>query len=439
MIKGLCAFVCISLLLVAQCQTFRKIPLENGKASTGRNLEGSSMTKATFLSTFAPTNYAVSVSTSDAFRTAHEVKPEGTVNMVISLSNSAVGFCSNSENLKKIKCEEPYCVKDAEAKNVISNGPFVRLDNGKPFTTELKIGAGENAGWELKNKAAMYSYCSIPSTYVSNAEIFGILGLGADGDAANNFKGDHPLFSIKTDRAGKGELIFGNDASQYDASKKPQVVKTTANWTALTTNITFGTYNKTTYATRLSFDLNVEGMYIDNSGVGLQDALASIKSKLVALKAFSDSTLGPYLYYNGSLDALPDIEIGLEGNQILKISPYAYSRPVANKPGYFEIMLIIANSYSEYDGGKTGTSIYGTVIGRTIMSQYYSIFEAPKDKQQSPTVTLYPTFTAVPSSGNKGGSGLIWIIAIVALGAIGYLVFKNKAASSLKEHLNTKN
>jgi hypothetical protein len=429
MIKGLCALVCISLLLVAQCQTFRKIPLDNGRVSV-RNLEGAS-NKASFQTAFAPDNAAISVKTSDAFRAAHEVKAENTTDFILMISNAATGFCSNCEEFQKVKCEEGFCTANTEDTALRVNGPFLYFQSSKAVSTELKIGTN----WELKTKAALFEsfYRTIPSSYVTNKNSFGFIGLGADGDAYNNFLGDHPLFSIKTDRYGKGELIFGNDNSQYDASKKPQVIKTTGNWTAITKNITFGpTVNKTTYNTKLIFDLNVEGLYLDYSGSG--DALTLIRNQLIKLKAWSNGT---YYYYNGSLTALPDIEIGITEDQVLKIPPHAYSRPVANMPGYYEILLLSSPSFYDYEGGKTGNSIYTTVIGRTILSQFYTIFEAPKDKAQSPTVTFYSTPTAAPSVETKGGNGLMWVIALVAIGAVGYFVFKNKAANSLKEHLNS--
>jgi len=436
MIKGIFALVCISLFLTAQCTSFKRIPFDNGVV-TGRSLEGSSLKKASMERLDGTKNIYTEVILPEAVRTAHELKPEDKAGMTLFLFTSATGFCKDCTEFKNFKCEEAYCQPETDSKlKVQMDSLKYRAYNGKKFKMDVKIGSADSAAWELKSDAMVYDYHSMYSQYIYNNDTFGFIGLGADGDAAQNFvNGDHPLFSIKTTRDGKGDVIFGNDASLYDAKQKPQVINVNANWTGTVVNVSLGAKNRTygeNYNQRINFDLNREGLYLDSQPAS--DYYNIITNELISTyKARANST-GEFNYmYNGSLSALPDIVIGLADDQVLRIPSYAYTKPIEGMPGYYHLLISSQGSFSSSETSKNYNYI---TIGRSIMSQFYTIFEAPKEGK--PTVTLYytPSETQTNNGSNGGGNTLIWVIAIIGLGAIGYIAFKNKAANKLASQLN---
>jgi len=433
MIKGLCAILLISLLVVAQCQSFKRIPFDQGKVNVGRNLAELSRTKIN--ATYLPVS-AVDVTFSEAFRTGHEIAANAETAMTVLLHTSHSGFCKNCENtyFRKFECKEAYCKLDTKADRIISNSDF-KVTWAYGIASEaplLKIGSGEGS-WELKNNALEVenSYVYPSTSYFKNNRTYGFIGLGVEGNAAANFKtGDHPVFSIKTSRDGQGEIVFGVDASLYDAKQKSQVLSASTNWTLEAKNYTCGTKNGTKN-TRIFFDLNKEGLYIPS------DIYNPLFTEIVTIAKGnfrSNATTGEtfnYLY-NGSLSVLPDIVLGLTNGQELRIPPFAYMR-AANGSDY-RFIVTATSWFNDYEGH----SVYETIIGTSVLSQFYAVFEVPKEK--TPTITLWPTPTGVlPTPNTGGGSGfLIGVIAVVGLAAVGYIVFKNKAASKLQEQLNPK-
>jgi len=123
------------------------------------------------------------------------------------------------------------------------------------------------------------------------------------------------------------------------------------------------------------------------------------------------------------------LKLGLTNGQIISIPSVAYTKKIADNFYAIEIGYYNKNNDANF-----------TILGASVLSQYYTVFESPKGGQ--PTVTLYPTYdasldsaTGASTSSTSFGGRLFQIAVIAVILAVVYMFFKNKAAAKLKTEL----
>jgi hypothetical protein len=434
--------VFLALFAFVSAEQFQRINFDQGK------LRLRTLDTASSLKSFTYTNYtnstAVNVNLGDAYIKKAAIDTTKTqTDMMIILSGSTTGFCSDCTTFVKFQCTDNDCSADQTKPQQTAN-PFFYIQRGYPFTINVTIGA-DATSWQLKNTAVLfssgwsshstYSYPGSFSSpyYIQNYTTYGFIGMGIDGDSASNFVGDHPLFSVTTNGAGSGQLIFGKDTSKIDSTRISQTITADTNWTMSVQNISAGpNMTAVSSTTKLILDLNYPGL-------GLPSNLyTTIFNKMVAQYnlQYNSSTFGniqfPYLY-KGDLANLGSITFGLTNNQNITIPPQAYTRKLAD--GIYCILLQTAPYLSTNVYTQAGSEwVYYGVIGWSVMSNFYTVFE--KTATSEPTITLYPTYSTSTSGNNTTTTTTsswktILIIAVVVLVALVVISVAAKKKNSL--------
>jgi len=364
----------------------------------------------TTLKSFDTVNYtnmsAVNVNLGTEYTTRAAIDTTTTkTDMLILLSGSSTAFCSNCREFALFKCGDDNACKVDNSKTFQTIHPFWSVEKGHPFTLNVTIGADTTA-WQLKSPALLYTASdkshntwSYPSSssyyYIQDYTTYGFISMGIDGDSALNFVGDHPIFSINVTGSGTGKLIFGKDTTKIDTSKASQAITSTTNWTMPVANLSIGTYNtkaSSSYPTTVVFDLNFPGLGIPASHYTSFITELMTKHGVVSDKSYNNSQ---YDYvYKGDLTKLPSIIFILSNGQNFTIHPQAYTSQLAE--GVYNILL---HSISTNYNSDTRSYDYYGVVGYSVMSHYYTLFE--KTATGKPTITLYPNFAGAPSSNGS--------------------------------------
>jgi len=275
---------------------------------------------------------------------------------------------------------------------------------------------------------------------ISNYSIYGFLGLGVGGAAASNFRGDHPLFSISINSTtGVGQLIFGKDSSLYNVFTTPITLKTDTNWTMVTKKMTFGSnYSNLSYVSKLIFDLQTAGISIPSGYYSstsrhyelFLDALQNISN--VSTSNREDN----FYTFNGNLNDLPNFVFSLENGQSLTIPPAAYTKKSKIYNNTYVILIGNSNAVS----GENNTKTNFTVLGQSVLSYFYTIFE--QKNGAGPTVTLYSVDGSQAVVDSSAGSTptsftgrIVQIVIVIILLVVVVVCLKNRATSKLKEEL----
>ncbi len=340
--------------------------------------------------------------------------------MLILLYTNVTGFCNDCSEFVSYSCEENSCGANVDQPiNMLS--PLLPVSRGYPVTHNLNFGT-DSSNWQLKSPAMVFNSTNhvrksvempgINPYYIEDKTTYGFVGMGISGPAFNNFQtGDSPIFSIQVNSTGKGQLIFGRDSTQYDASRTPLKFTSDANWTLLTQNMTFGSkINSTSYYSSLIFDLQYPGIGLPSTYYSYYDGVWSTFIRQYNLTSNSSYGNTDYNYvYNGNLYDLPNLNFGMVGNMNITLPPSAYTRKVANNT-----YAILINSVSSVRNLTSNQDTNYTILGWPVLSQFYTVFEQPKSS--SPTITLYPTYTVIeaPAATPSGGISKTVLIAGIA-------------------------
>lgn len=435
--KGIFSLLFIALFASAQCESFMRIPFEHGRVSSRSLAE---LNKAAF-TTLHPNNTAAAVTFPDAFQTLNKLTKDTVTDMLIVLWTPYSGVFNNyDKDFTNLICDAATCAPTTGS-TTYTKGNMQFYTGGNLANIKMQVKSGDNVAWELQNQLAIYSSNNDAQTiqkfpdYVKSPGAFGFIGLGTDKGADKNFKTDLPIFSIKTSRTRIGSIVFGNDGT---STKNPVKLTADKNWRVTFDSAVVGTVTaKVTTPGVIAFDVNVDGIVMNAdlwTPITNQFQSPTGKYKFTYETDVTKKPFGMYTFsYTGSLSDLPDISIKSGDKELFKIPPTVYMR-YDEKLKKFALLFTLGSFIT--DDGNTASPL---ILGNQFMAQYYTVFEVTKD---GPTVTLNeaPLNDWPSSSGSSGGSKgwIIGVVAVVGLAAVGYIVFKNKAANKLSEHLNPK-
>jgi len=421
-------FVFFAISAIVQGTSFKRIDIEHGQIKNPtRFLEDSSLKKYT-LSTGYTHNAAVKVEFGGDFNTEHNIDATSSTDMLVFLFTSVSGVVGSRSEFKDFKCKEPWCKVTSEyATTNKFTSPFFRATSGSLVDiSTLKVSSSDGGQpWKLKTPAFFAEYVSsslenkdyfdYSFSSANGGRAFGWIGLGVDGEAAKNFDGSEPIFSVAMTGLGKGSIIFGKDSSYIKSSSSAITLKTDGNWAMKSKTMTLGPeISNNEYVADVNFDMNYEYIGIPSDYLFNSNSLQTEMTN--KLKMTYDSTQNAYTF-KGDLKTLPNLDIGLPDEKVLSIPPQVYMKAVEGTP---ELYVNVIKTLTQVDTKKY------IVLGLPVLQNYYAVFNKPKDGE--PQVTLYPSFVA-SSSGSS--FMLIVIIAVVVVLVLAVIILKGKKSSGV--------
>lgn len=407
-------------LTIASANFLQRIEFDKGRANLRLLATADSSKESISFNQSRTLNTAVQVNLGTTYLNKIGLSSTAPTDMLLFLSTNVTGFCTDCPEFVQYSCLNNNCSANTQQPMSLLS-PVFPVRGGYPFTHNLTMGSS----WQLKTPAMLVNQTSRQRLEVGGSgktanyiqdKTYGFIGLGLSGDAVKNFQtGDYPIFSIQVNSTGKGQLIFGRDSTQYDASRTPLKFTSDANWTLLTQNMTFGSkINSTSYYSSLIFDLQYPGIGLPSTYYSYYDGIWSTFIRQYNLTSNSSYGNTDYNYvYNGNLYDLPNLNFGMVGNMNITLPPSAYTRKVANNT-----YAILINSVSSVRNLTSNQDTNYTILGWPVLSQFYTVFEQPKSS--SPTITLYPTYTVIeaPAATPSGGISKTVLIAGIAAAAL---------------------
>ena len=396
--KSLYALCFLALLAFAHASSFKRLHFNQGKTNL-RNLDASDSTSPmpSFPFHDYSHNFAVAVNLGEEYLNRAGMSVYSETDMLLLLYTNVTGFCSEHSQFVQYKCENNSCNADTSVNETMFS-PYIIIRQGDPVAHKVMIGRDDSA-WQLEANAILFNHTleDIQNiildggnrSYIQGNDTYGFIGLGVGGDAYKNFKGDHPLFSIQVDGAGKGQLIFGKDDKLYDYTLTPTSLPASTNWTLLPSSITFGPIVDAAYRSKILFDLQSPGVGLDTYFFdGMFDQL---KNQYQLTKDTSYGNDDFHYVFKGELSQLPFLNITLDTDEVISIPPSGYTRRVDNNT-YVILLYRVDPVVDEF-----GVQKDFTMLGWPVLSQFYTIFELTKGF--APVITMYPTY-ATSGRGN---------------------------------------
>jgi len=303
-------FLFAALFMVAHGSQFQRFALDQGRVNfRGLDTAPAAATDRNVLGNHTY-NTGVEVSLGENYTTKAEIYQNQT-DMALFLYTNITGFCRDCSEFKNYKCNSNDCnASTTDGRKFIAANYYVR--EGYELNQTVTIGKKDSTvNWNLSTPAFLFTsgprwtysvYKGAQSRnyladYTTGNVTYGFIGLGVDGNAANNFKGDHPLFSIQINGTGQGQLIFGKDTTLYTASRTPITLTTNGNWTAHSTNFTLGALNNNTeFSSDVIFDLQYPGIALPDSVWGTTMAKMIIQFNVTSSSNTTESDGYNYVY-----------------------------------------------------------------------------------------------------------------------------------------------
>jgi hypothetical protein len=335
--------------------------------------------------------------------------------MLLRISSNETLLYKNDKYLNNYECREGTCdVLDETTYTYPATWSSGAFDANRILPT-LSIGGSV---WQMKSSTLHVQKKDIEPTKNIN-QPYGTIGLGAFGDAVNNFQTQYPIFSIRLfNGTQRGEIIFGKDLTKLDGKKTPLVFSSNLNWEAPTTALTIGT-SKEIYKNNITFffDLSYEYIAVPES---FQNALKEFAEKF-------KMTLEDNLYYfSGNISTLPNFDITFYDGKILSIpsSMYMLKDPVIHPEEYCLRIVPMLDKI---------------VLGQAVMTQYYIVFEA--ENMAAPTITVYdladPNDDPTPKTPGLSPAWIIGAIVLLLLASsLAFWCGRKSQANKLDDYLN---
>jgi len=382
--------VLLGLLLITNANEFRTLSLSNGKAimNTPRLLE--EQVPHYSLDSHRKTNSGVRVNLGEAFQTANSLPQATPTSMLVFLYTNVSGFCADCGEFTDYTCKKEYCKSVYPRSNLNMEGPYYAVTKGIAVNHAISIGDG--SVWQLKTPAIMYTYDNRVSRsvssgfpYVSEKDAYGFIGLGVCGDASKNFKtGESQIFSINMTATGEGHIIFGKNESLYNDTVLPQTIATDGNWTSKGVSMSLGTDDTIDFKTSVIFDLQHPGIAIPLSAF---NAVGGVWKKFTEKYSISLGRSGPsdgYVYiYNGNIGDLEPFIVTLEKGGKIIVPASGYTEKIEENK--YKVLITPVESAANHSVAKMSNEFI--VLGRSVLSQFYTVFE--NNVNNEPSIKLY--------------------------------------------------
>jgi len=453
MSRNICILLLAALFVFAQGSELQRLALNQGRVNL-RSLATTDSTEKVTLDFSTTTsngnNFGVFVNLGEEYLSNNGLTLKNQTDMTVLLYTNVTSFCRDCSELVNYNCSTSNnsCNADTNVEQTFFS-PYFYYTKANPVNHSISIGNTTTPSWKLSTNASLYRWSyksSVQSYYTSwdssrsafaNTSTYGLLGLGVGGEAASNFKGDHPLFSVSLNSTGYGSLIFGKDTTLYDSSKTPQTLTTDTNWTMVTKNLTFG--SNTSFVSNLIFDLQHEGISVPRKYWRDSDNAVGLYTTLKTKYNLSSSSENGYYTYYGNLTGLPNLVFGLENGKTLTVPPAAYAKKSTRYNDTWLLLIGYIDSATNISDSST-TKIDYTILGWPVLSQFYTIFEQKTGSE--PTITLYPAKSSSSSSDGSSnstptslGTRAIQLAVVIVILAVVYTCFKNRAAAKLQNDL----
>ena len=271
------------------------------------------------------------------------------------------------------------------------------------------------AYWDLKADAFLAESCNSNYEYYGQFRS-GILGMGTEGDAWNNFV-YYPKFGIylNKDLSG-GKFLFAQDTSYYNSSFAVTTMYADKNWKVKLNGYIKVGYNNVPFTGKLIFDMHADAIglpYATNT------AILSYLETYSYVYCRWDTSYQPMCDYNGYISDLPDIVI-VNGTNQIPIPPQVYVVDGYRKDYVSMITLNFKVIGSTYTKKNYVTNDYNDaiILDSRFMSYYYTVFDST---YSIPTITLY-------FANHNSMTGLQVLFLLIFVGIIIAVVCCVKAA-----------
>jgi len=331
---------------------------------------------------------------------------------------------------KNFECQEFYTL-DCDIYSCIEY-PNLTAGNEYPYFTAKGHLVSmhmylEASAWNLNINATYATDCHQGRSALGTGT-YGLIGLGVDDNAWNNFLNLYPIFSIYIDEnVTTGTLYFGTNMDRATTENPIAVLPADSNWhISNVVSIEFGLAN-VSMNTKMIFDMNA-----DSIGIPLaqyQDLLSAISNNITGLTCPTDASsyYRPVCNYTEGLNvsALPNLTIYI-GNQKLDISPDVYIwvvRNTTNTTGRIQFSLQALSS--SLTGNNYISPIYNkyVILDSYTMSYYYMVFDGVSHSIGNNTIQMYYSNHTIHTPTSNFVFYLILTIASLMLFILAMLIY----------------
>ena len=398
--KHLCVLITFAALLtLSRSEDFKTIPFHDGAFVSQTISEFANENNTNdFIGVQPdfPYPFTVAVSLGDNYTEVNNPDPKPTMMIMISSNVTVLGVQTGSgfliSEFHKYNCTPSLtCIPYSAFDNTVI-AEYIAIPGVKSFkayegyNTPVSFG---NGSWSLSSPVYILGDDELDVNYYDPGATYGMIGLGAGGDAIHNYQDDHALFSLSfEDNAkggGNGSLIFGNDTTKANNSTFVTSLPTDENWVMTVVNVSFNGANLTGYdpnPTPLIFDLEqgrlgstiTESIHLPEP---IYSALQSVLCSFTGVTCYS----GVLYDYPKGVPDFPDLIFIFEDGSQLAIPASLYM--VKNEHSGARPALSCTNDLTV--GLKRDDLI---VLGWPILSNFYSVFERVNDTSR---IGLYST------------------------------------------------
>lgn len=327
--------------------------------------------------------------------------------MQLALYTSTTLLSAGCFNYTPYDCSNTSCSNDKDNSTISINFPYFNAI-GSRGSAQLYL---DYSYFSLSSKPLFASSCTSNNSFLNGSGYYGMIGMGTQGSAMNNFKSYRPLFSIHIPvNSTDATLVFKTDLS-YAASDTPTTqLQGDSNWhVGGVTAIQMANYSYN-ISNSLIFDINADtpGFPLDiyNSIInGLQESLDMI---------CTNDTYRPTCTYLGNTPTFPTIFVQI-GNQSIPIVPAIYlDSDVSDQSDGSDITLLLKGLDSSLTGESYVVPEYKNyiILDSNVMTYYYTVFDGSSDGN---TITLY--------IANQGSDIMLLYIIMACGGVMGISCF----------------
>jgi len=313
-----------------------------------------------------------------------------TVNMLISLyksrsmlSSGCLGFDSFpvAQHSAKIQSTGDW----ANYTNFVSGGAYLNLSLWLDY-----------AHWNLSAEAILGSNCWTSGVSFYRTGLWGVLGLGFDGDSIRNFIGKKPEFAILLEQDGaKGELSFVIDAEK---TKNPPNISlvTDANWHVKNVKrigFSSSVINQKSYAMDGDFTLIFD---INSDAIGLPltifTSMMKIIGKFEGIKSCTSDLYRPSCEISSTkISDFPTVRI-IAGKSLISLGPESYilNANVSSETKVKHVVFNIKGLDRDVLGKNFVIPEYENtiILDSQMMKNYYTVFSG-NSAEKTGVINLY--------------------------------------------------
>ena len=345
--------------------------------------------------------------------------------MFPALYSSKTFFSSACGKFFQYQCKEPTCKEFPEQATTAEYPSFSA--KGHEISSSVYL---TKQDWSLNVNALYATECSGTDGEYGDG-MYGMVGMGIDGDSYKNFANKGLTFSIYLDEdVEKGELMFSKDKKRALSADPVASLPANNNWHVKGINmLEVGKKKIEVKETSLIFDINSQAigfpvsMYkeiLEAISTNVQGAVLTCPKE--EEKETNSFNYRPTCEFTGNVTAVPTISVSI-GNQNFDLPSKIYVQYIKNvseSKGSIQFNIrALSSELTDVKNYVTPSYDNYIILDSYTLSYYYTVFEGSDREHNANKIHLYVA-NHHPSDGSSYVA--IWLIlAALAAGAIIYL------------------